>query len=294
MPVLISGLKKLEYRGYDSAGIAVTSDDGILIRKQSGKVAGLAEIVEQEEGMLAEAHTGIAHTRWATHGPPTTLNAHPHEGNEGRVVLVHNGIIENHNNLRNRFKAQGHTFKSDTDSEVLAHLVESHYQGDLLEAVTTALKEVEGTYGITCMAKDEPGVLVVARSGSPIVIGLGDDETIVASDASAIITYTRQAIYLDDNDIARIEGSKVDIRSLDKGAVTRTPSEIDWSPGAAEKGGYEHYMLKEIFEQPEAISIPSAAASTSTEARPSSLDSTSARANSSPSSACSLSVAAPR
>ena len=165
---------------------------------------------------------------------------------------MHNGIIENHNALRERFKAAGHTFKSETDSEVLAHLVESHYEGDLLEAVASALKEVEGTYGITCLAKDEPGVLVVARSGSPIVIGLGEDETIVASDASAVITYTRQAIYLDDNDIARIEGSKVDIRSLDKGTVSRTPSEIDWSPDAAEKGGYEHYMLKEIFEQPEA------------------------------------------
>jgi len=253
MPVLISGLKKLEYRGYDSAGVAVTSDEGIVIRKQSGKVAGLADLVDKESEALAGAHSGIAHTRWATHGPPTTLNAHPHEGNEGKVVLVHNGIIENHNALRERFKAQGHTFKSETDSEVLAHLVESHYQGDLLEAVTSALKEVEGTYGITCLAKDEPGVLVVARSGSPIVIGLGEDETIVASDASAVITYTRQAIYLDDNDIARIEGSKVDIRSLDKGSVSRTPSEIDWSPGAAEKGGYEHYMLKEVFEQPEAI-----------------------------------------
>ena len=253
MPVLISGLKKLEYRGYDSAGIAVAGDDGILVRKQSGKVAGLSELVHEEADHLNQAHSGIAHTRWATHGPPTTLNAHPHEGNEGRVVLVHNGIIENHNELRDRFKADGHTFKSDTDSEVLAHLVESNYDGDLLKAVKDSLKEVEGTYGITCMVKDEPGVLVVARSGSPIVIGLGDNETIVASDASAIITYTRQAIYLDDNDIARIEGSKVDIQSLDSGTVTRTASEIDWSPDAAEKGGYEHYMIKEIFEQPEAI-----------------------------------------
>ena len=201
MPVLISGLKKLEYRGYDSAGIAVAGDDGILVRKQSGKVAGLSELVNEEADHLNQAHSGIAHTRWATHGPPTTLNAHPHEGNEGRVVLVHNGIIENHNELRDRFKADGHTFKSDTDSEVLAHLVESNYDGDLLQAVKNSLKEVEGTYGITCMVKDEPGVLVVARSGSPIVIGLGDNETIVASDASAIITYTRQAIYLDDNDI---------------------------------------------------------------------------------------------
>lgn len=253
MPVLISGLKKLEYRGYDSAGMALSGADGIVVRKQSGKVSGLVDLVADEKHVLAESRSGIAHTRWATHGPPTTHNAHPHEGNKGRVVLVHNGIIENHNTLRDRFKAAGHVFKSETDSEVLAHLVESHYDGDLLAAVKKSLKEVEGTYGITCMAKEEPGVLVVARSGSPIVIGLGEDETIVASDASAVIAYTRQAIYLDDGDIARIDGSQVDIQSLDLGSVTRTPSEIDWSPDAAEKGGYEHYMLKEVFEQPEAI-----------------------------------------
>ncbi len=255
MPVLISGLKKLEYRGYDSAGIALSNPSGFLIRKQSGKVAKLSELIKQDASAadLQSSHCGIAHTRWATHGPPTTENAHPHAGPLGKVVLVHNGIIENHNTLRDRFKAQGNSFSSQTDSEVLAHLVESHYEGDLLEAVKKSLKEVEGTYGITCMAQDEPGVLVVARSGSPIVIGLGEEETIVASDASAIITYTRQAIYLDDNDIARIEGTQVDVQSLDTGAVTRTPSEIDWSSDAAEKGGHEHYMLKEIFEQPEAI-----------------------------------------
>ncbi|MBT8038174.1 MAG: glutamine--fructose-6-phosphate transaminase (isomerizing) [Verrucomicrobiae bacterium] len=255
MPVLVSGLKKLEYRGYDSAGVAVASQEGILIRKQSGKVAGLDQLIHDDpiRATLSGSHSGIAHTRWATHGPPTTDNAHPHLGPNGRIALVHNGIIENHNALRDRFKADGHTFHSETDSEVLAHLIESHYQGDLLQAVTQALREVEGTYGLTCMSADELGVLVVARRGSPIVIGLGDDETIVASDASAIITYTRQAIYLDDHDIARIEGSHVDIRSLDSSSVTRTPAEIDWSPGAAEKGGYEHYMLKEIFDQPEAI-----------------------------------------
>ncbi len=258
MPVLISGLKKLEYRGYDSAGIALishTGENGILVRKQSGKVSGLSELIQQDDQLetLDSAHCGIAHTRWATHGPPTTENAHPHQGPKGRIAIVHNGIIENHNALRERFQAQGNTFISQTDSEVLAHLIESHYDGNLLKAVTQALKEVEGTYGLTAMSVDEPGVLVVARSGSPIVIGLGEDETIVASDASAIITYTRQAIYLDDGDIARIEGSKIDIQSLDSGTVTRTPAEIDWSADAAEKSGFEHYMLKEVFEQPEAI-----------------------------------------
>lgn len=255
MPVLISGLKKLEYRGYDSAGIALSNNNEIIVRKQSGKVSALADLIEQGTTTdFSTSQCGIAHTRWATHGPPTTENAHPHQGPEGRVVLVHNGIIENHNALRDRFEAAGNTFTSQTDSEVLAHLVEHNYDGDLLEAVKKSLREVEGTYGITCMSTEEPGVLVVARNGSPIVIGLGEDETIIASDASAIITYTRQVIYLDDNDIARIEGSQVDIQSLDAGAVTRTPSNIDWSTDAAEKGGYEHYMLKEIFEQPESIS----------------------------------------
>lgn len=256
IPVLISGLKKLEYRGYDSAGVAVADDRNILVKKQSGKVAGLNALIEQDPDLelLQQANSGIAHTRWATHGPPTTENAHPHQGPSGRIALVHNGIIENHNALRDRLQPEGNTFSSQTDSEVLAHLVEHHYDGeDLLGAVTAALQEVEGTFGITCMAADSPGVLIVARRGSPIVIGLGKDETIIASDASAIITHTRQAIYLDDDDIARIEGSQVDIRSLGAGTVTRTPAEIDWSPDAAEKGGYEHYMLKEVFEQPETI-----------------------------------------
>jgi glucosamine--fructose-6-phosphate aminotransferase (isomerizing) len=255
MPVLISGLKKLEYRGYDSAGIAVENDDHLLVRKQSGKVVELTKLIDEDSDLdhLSSSCCGIAHTRWATHGPPTTENAHPHQGPLGKIALVHNGIIENHNALRARFIAEGNTFSSQTDSEVLAHLIESYYDGNLLESVKQALKEVEGTFGITCMSTDEPGVLIVARRGSPIVLGLGEDETIVASDASAIITYTRQAIYLDDNDIARIEGGHIDIHTLDSGSVTRTPAEIDWSPDAAEKGGYEHYMLKEVFDQPEAI-----------------------------------------
>ncbi len=255
MPVLLSGLKKLEYRGYDSAGVAVNENNKILVSKRDGKVQGLIEQIKTDENVdaLEAAHSGIAHTRWATHGPPTSINAHPHPGPESKVILVHNGIIENHNSLRQKLESQGNVFVSETDSEVLAHLVESCYRGNLLEAVTEALQQVEGTYGITCMAKDEPGKLVVARRGSPIVLGLGEDETIVASDASAIIRWTRQAIYLDDNDIAEINGAQVDIRSLTSGSVTRTPSEIDWSPDAAEKGGFEHYMTKEIFEQPETI-----------------------------------------
>ncbi len=253
LPVLLSGLKRLEYRGYDSAGVAVATPTDITIRKAKGKVSELVNLLS-EESSLESSTTGIAHTRWATHGPPTQENAHPHAGGKNGIALVHNGIIENHRALRDKLKADGYTFLSETDTEVLAHLVDSLYQGNLTEAVIAALKEVEGTFGIAAMAHAEPGTLVVARRGSPIVLGLGEKETIVASDASAIIKHTRQAIYLDDNDIATINGSDLDIRTLDSGTVTREASEIDWSSDAAEKGGYEHYMLKEIFEQPEAIS----------------------------------------
>ena len=252
LPVLLSGLKRFEYRGYDSAGIAVETADQIAIRKAKGKVSELVNLLEDSPD-LETSTCGIAHTRWATHGPPTTENAHPHAGGKNGIALVHNGIIENHRPLREKLTNAGYIFLSETDTEVLAHLVDSLYSGNLTEAVTTALREVEGTFGIAVMAHAQPGTLVVARRGSPIVLGLGENETIVASDASAIIKHTRQAIYLDDNDIATIKGSDVDIRALDAGPVSRKTSEIDWSSDAAEKGGYEHYMLKEIFEQPEAI-----------------------------------------
>ncbi len=252
LPVLLSGLKRLEYRGYDSAGIAVQTPDHLAIRKAKGKVSELVNLLDGDTA-LETSTCGIAHTRWATHGPPTTANAHPHAGGKNGIALVHNGIIENHRALREKLSNSGYTFLSETDTEVLAHLVDSLYTGNLTEAVTAALREVEGTFGIAAMAHAQPGTLVVARRGSPIVLGLGEKETIVASDASAIIKHTRQAIYLDDNDIATIKGSDVDIRALDSGPVSRKTSEIDWSSDAAEKGGYEHYMLKEIFEQPEAI-----------------------------------------
>ncbi|GAA5494479.1 Glutamine--fructose-6-phosphate aminotransferase [isomerizing] [Rubritalea halochordaticola] len=257
VPLLINGLRKLEYRGYDSAGIAISRGDKIDIFKREGKVDNLAELLGGAEGMsqYKDAHTGIAHTRWATHGPPSTVNSHPHSVPNNRIALVHNGIIENYASLKLRLQGEGREFLSETDTEVLCHLIDSHYSPEtgLQEAVIKALKEVHGTFGICCQSVDEPGVLIVARRGSPIVIGLGEDETIVASDASAIINHTRQAIYLDDNDIARVEGGKVEISTLDRRQVQRERAEIDWSEGAAEKSGYEHYMLKEIFEQPEAI-----------------------------------------
>ena len=254
-PILLQGLRKLEYRGYDSAGIAIHRGDAIKIYKQEGKVSNLVESLGdyQNDSKHRNAQLGIAHTRWATHGPPTAKNAHPHHAGEGRIAIVHNGIIENYRALKSKLEAEGHVFLSDTDSEVLAHLVDYHYEGDLADALTAALKEVGGTYGVACISEEEPGKLVVARRGSPIVIGLGEGETIVASDASAIISHTRQAIYLDDNDIAVIQDGKVEVRTLDASPVQRDVSDIDWSADAAEKGGYAHYMLKEVFEQPEAI-----------------------------------------
>jgi len=252
LPVLLGGLKKLEYRGYDSSGIALNDNGQITIRKRQGKVSELISMLDSDS-TLEQATCGIAHTRWATHGPPTTENAHPHAGGKGDLALVHNGIIENHRSLHEKLTAAGYVFCSETNTEVLAHLVDFHHKGKLLDAVISALREVEGTFGIAAISRHEPGVLVVARRGSPIVLGLGREETIVASDASAIIKHTRQAIYLDDNDIALIQGNDVEIQALDAGPVSRPTSQIDWSSNAAEKGGYEHYMLKEIFEQPEAI-----------------------------------------
>ena len=254
-PVLINGLRKLEYRGYDSAGIAVAHGNDVVTARRAGKVAELEKAVDAQDApaILREARSGIAHTRWATHGAPTEANAHPHIDGSGRIAVVHNGIIENYRGLRAQLEARGCVFRSETDTEVLAHLTAQFYTGDLLAAVCAALQKVEGTFGIAVVCADLPEEIVVARRGSPIVIGLCADETIIASDASALLAFTRQVIYLDDNDVARVRPGHVEVRNLQNAPVVRTPAELDWTPEAAEKGGFEHFMLKEIFEQPEAI-----------------------------------------
>ena len=254
-PVLINGLRKLEYRGYDSAGIAVAHGNDVVTARRAGKVAELEKAVDAQDApaILREARSGIAHTRWATHGAPTEANAHPHIDRSGRIAVVHNGIIENYRGLRAQLEARGCVFRSETDTEVLAHLTAQFYTGDLLAAVCAALQKVEGTFGIAVVCADLPEEIVVARRGSPIVIGLCADETIIASDASALLAFTRQVIYLDDNDVARVRPGHVEVRNLQNAPVIRTPAELDWTPEAAEKGGFEHFMLKEIFEQPEAI-----------------------------------------
>ncbi len=252
---LVNGLRRLEYRGYDSAGVALESAEGIKVYKQTGKVAKLDNLLSRAlpESERGKYTIGIAHTRWATHGLPTVANAHPHVADNGSLALVHNGIIENYAALRAGLEKRGVKFLSQTDTEVVAHLIAAFDKGDLLAAAAEALKRVEGTYGIAAISAKHPGEMVVARKGSPLVIGVGEDDIVVASDVSAIVAYTRQVIYLKDGDIARITPNGVDIHTLDNSPVTREVQEVDWDIGAIEKGGYEHFMLKEIFEQPDAL-----------------------------------------
>ncbi len=253
---LIRGLRRLEYRGYDSAGLAVLDGGRIEVAKAAGKVSSLQDRTRElwDQDFFNRITTGIAHTRWATHGPPTEVNAHPHLDQSGDIALVHNGIIENYRNLRSRLEAKGHHFHSETDTEVLAHLIGDCDKGDLFQAVCDALHQVEGTFGIAVLSSREPGKIIAARRGSPIVIGVGDGESIISSDASAILAHTQRVIYLDDNDIALVTIDGVDIRDLNNVPVTREVAELTMSESATEKGGFEHFMLKEIHEQSEALS----------------------------------------
>jgi glucosamine--fructose-6-phosphate aminotransferase (isomerizing) len=253
--VLINGLRRLEYRGYDSAGVAILDDERIVIAKSPGKVSALNDRARADwpAERFARSTMGIAHTRWATHGPPTEVNAHPHLDRSGDIALVHNGIIENYRSLRARLESKGHHFYSETDTEVLAHLIGECDKGNLFQAVCDALHQVEGTFGIAVLSAREPEKIITARRGSPIVIGVGDGETIIASDASAILAHTQRVIYLDDNDIAIVTADSVDIRDLHNIPVTREIAELGLDAAAAEKGGYEHFMLKEIHEQPDSL-----------------------------------------
>lgn len=247
---LISGLKRLEYRGYDSAGIVTLAEDGksTLIREK-GKIANLEEKLAANK---REDKIGIGHTRWATHGEPSETNAHPHQA--GHLFLVHNGIIENYKDLKKTIK--NHEFKSETDTEVLAALIDSFYQDGkhpLMNAVVQALKLVKGTYGIAVVSELSPEEIVVARSGSPLVIGVGHDETFVASDASALVGHTKQAIYLNDGEVARVTKSSIEIKTLKAEPVSAKVEEIETNLSAIQKGGYDHFLLKEIMDQPESL-----------------------------------------
>ncbi len=253
--VLLSGLKRLEYRGYDSAGIAALSESQIITVKAVGKVKNLEKEISATVPLdkLSQLKVGIAHTRWATHGAPTEANAHPHLDDSGKFAVVHNGIVENYVAIRGQLTQKGHKFLSETDSEVISHLIAECFDGDLVQAVAAALRKVEGTFGIAVVAIADPSKIVVARRGSPIVIGVGDEEMLVASDVSALISYTKNVIYLHDNDLAVVTREGVDLRNIDNVPISRETAKIDWDISAAEKGGYEHFMLKEIFEQPDAL-----------------------------------------
>ncbi|MGI8510672.1 MAG: glutamine--fructose-6-phosphate transaminase (isomerizing) [Gemmatimonadaceae bacterium] len=249
-PLLVEGLKRLEYRGYDSAGVAVMNGNGVETRKAAGKISRLENAIAQRP---IEGNLGIGHTRWATHGEPNECNAHPHLSMDGTIAVVHNGIIENYSALTKKLEGLGYKFVSDTDTEVLAHLIQEAYDTTLEQAVIDALAQVDGTYGIAVVSSRDANKLVAARQGSPLLLGLGDGEYYVASDVSAILAHTRRVVYLDDGDIAVLDRNGY--RILDKSAteMLRNESKVDWDLGLIERGGFQHFMLKEIFEQPQTI-----------------------------------------
>ncbi|MDJ0778782.1 MAG: glutamine--fructose-6-phosphate transaminase (isomerizing) [Gammaproteobacteria bacterium] len=249
VPVLLEGLHQLEYRGYDSSGIALQRGDRLAVHRRCGKI----RVLESDLPKRLAGKTGIGHTRWATHGEPTDDNAHPHSSEDGRFAVVHNGIIENSDPLRARLVEHGVHFASETDSEVLAHLVAAADAPTLLERVRLALAEVEGTYGIAVIDAESPGEIVVARNGSPVVIGIGDKEMLVASDVGALVRHTQQVVYLDDGEIAELTPSAYRVITLDAAPATKQSASIDWSEETYARGEYSHYTLKEIHEQPESI-----------------------------------------
>jgi len=248
VPILIEGLKRLEYRGYDSAGIAIINNAQLAIRKAVGKLKNLEEVVANDS---PTGTIGIGHTLWATHGRVTELNAHPHE-TEG-FVLVHNGIIENYLALKEKLSAEGHEFRTETDTEVIVHLIAKHFTGNLTTAVHMALQEVVGAYAIAVLSTDDPNTVVGARSGCPLVVGLGQGAYFLASDVPAVLNHTREVIFLDDGEVATLTREGVRVSGLDGQMVTKDIRHVTWDPIMAEKGGYKHFMLKEIFEQPRAV-----------------------------------------
>src|SRR6187431_122746 len=251
VPLIIDGLRKLEYRGYDSAGIAVVNEDHDLeIRRAEGKLRNLEETIRLSP---LDGTYGIGHTRWATHGRPTEENAHPHRDCTGRIVVVHNGIIENYLELKAELQQQGHTFTTETDTEIVAHLVEREMKTDGLEnAVRRALAQMRGMFALVLVSVEDPEKIVAVRNGPPIVVGLGQDEFFVASDIPAILAHTRDVVFLGDEEMAIITRSGVEFTDYHGKAVSKTTQRVLWDPIAAEKGGHKHFMLKEIYEQPSA------------------------------------------
>jgi glutamine---fructose-6-phosphate transaminase (isomerizing) len=253
--IIMNGLKRLEYRGYDSAGIALAGED-LFIRKKNGKISVLENTLRSEnQEVLHRYHTGIGHTRWATHGVPSDRNAHPHTDCKNEIAVVHNGIIENFAVIKQMLTQKGHVLRSETDTEVIVHLIEYYYNQnhDLLDSVMKAVSKLEGTYGLCILSKNEPGRIIAARNGSPLILGAGDNEMIIASDASAIIEHTHRVIYLEDGEIIDVTRDGFKTYDLDLKKIDKKIEDIDWDIKSIEKMGFDHFMLKEIFEQPETI-----------------------------------------
>jgi glucosamine--fructose-6-phosphate aminotransferase (isomerizing) len=248
--ILLEGLSRLEYRGYDSAGLAAMNGNGLELRKSVGRIADLRKVLADRP---VHGNTGISHTRWATHGPATDANAHPHLGGDGAVAVVHNGVIENYATLKKQLQAEGYVFKSQTDTEVIAHLIASNLKDDLVEAVRLALAQLKGTYGLAVISARFPNTIVGARLGSPLVVGLGERESFLASDASALLGYSQRVVYLDDRQICVLTPERWDVLNPDRLAAQNQVHALDWEPGDADKGDFEHFMLKEIYEQPEVL-----------------------------------------
>jgi glutamine---fructose-6-phosphate transaminase (isomerizing) len=251
VPIILEGLKRLEYRGYDSAGLAVYGgDDQLEVRRAKGKLRNLEDAIRLSP---VDGTFGIGHTRWATHGRPTEENAHPHRDCHGDIVVVHNGIVENYLTLKRELQAEGHEFKTETDTEIIAHLVEKHFKGNLEDAVRTSVKQLTGVFALAVISRSDPNKIVAARSGPPVVIGIGDNEYFVASDVPAILSHTRDMFFLADGDMAVLTPEGVRLSDFNGRPLNRQVSHILWDPIMAEKGGYKHFMLKEIFEQPRAV-----------------------------------------
>ena len=250
VPIILEGLRRLEYRGYDSAGLAVCCGDQLEVRRAQGKLRNLEEAIRMNP---ADGSFGIGHTRWATHGRPTEENAHPHRDCHGDVVVVHNGIVENYLSLKALLHSEGHTFKTETDTEIIAHLVEKYFTGNLEDAVRAAVKELAGVFALAVISRSDPNKIVAARFGPPVVVGIGDNEYFIASDVPAILSHTQDMFFLADGDMAILTPDGVRITDFDGRSVNRQVQRILWNPIEAEKGGYQHFMLKEIYEQPRAV-----------------------------------------